>query len=169
MGNLATPEALIARWDDLCRDRSLRNLPYKIELNSWGKIELTPRTNRRGILVGRLAYELHRQLSGGAAAISCAVLTTTGIRVPDVIWLSAKRMALHEDAMLLQRAPELCVEVCTPDGDEKVPAYLAAGAGEVWLVSEEGLIRYFDASGEKAKSDFPLAVTLPPPMKTVHK
>ena len=164
MGNLATPEALIARWDELCRDPSLQDLPYKIELNAWGKVELTPRTNRRGLLVGKLAYELNRQLSGGAAAISSAVLTTAGIRVPDVIWASTKLMATHEDALLYPRAPELCIEVCTPDGDEKLPAYLAAGAQEVWLVLEDGSIRYFDGSGEKARSGFPLVVTLPPPM-----
>ena len=164
MGNLATPEFLIARWGELCRDPSLDDLPYKIELNAWGKIEMSPRTNRRGILVGRLAYELHRQLSGGAVAISCAVLTTAGIRVPDVIWASAKQMSMHKDGMLFPRAPELCVEVCTPDGDEKLSAYLAAGADEVWLVADDGSIRYFDASGEKIRSGFPVVVALPPPM-----
>ena len=165
MGNLATPEALIARWDELCRDPSLRDLPYKVELNAQGKLELTPRTNRRGRLVAVLAYEFHRQLQGGEALISCGVLINAAVRVPDVVWASAKLMATHEDAMLFQRAPEICAEVCSPDGDEKISAYLAAGAKEVWLVSEEGSIRYFGASGEKAKSDFPVAVTLPPPMK----
>jgi Uma2 family endonuclease len=165
MGNLATPEFLIARWDELCRDPALEDLPYKIELNAWGKIELTRRTNRRGRLVAALAYEFHSQLQGGEALISCGVLTNVGVRVPDVVWASAKLMTMHHDAMLFQRAPELCVEVCTPDGKEKIPAYLAAGAEEVWLVSEEGTIRYFDHTGEKAKSKFPIVVTLPPPMK----
>jgi Uma2 family endonuclease len=166
MGNLATPEALIARWEEVCRDPSLQDLPYKIELNAWGKIELSPRTNRRGRLVAALAYEFHSQLPGGEVLISCGVLTNAGVRVPDVVWASAKLMAMHdEDAMLFQRAPEICVEVTTPDGEDKMPAYLVAGAKEVWLVSEEGSIRYFGASGEKAKSDFPVVVTLPPPMK----
>jgi Uma2 family endonuclease len=165
MRNVATAGALIARWDEMCRDPSLQDLPYKVELNTWGKIELTPRINRRGRLVAALAYEFHSQLQGGEALISCGVLTNAGIRVPDVVWASAKLMAMHEDAMLFQRAPEICAEVCSPDGDEKISAYLAAGAKEVWLVSEEGSIRYFGASGEKAKSDFPVAVTLPPPMK----
>ena len=73
MGNLATPEALIARWDELCRDPSLRNLPYKIELNAWGK--------------------------------------------------------------------------------------------EVWIVGQEGTIRYFTSTGEQPKSAFPVAISLPPPVK----
>ena len=44
MGNLASPQALIARWDELCRDPSLQDLPYKIEINAWGKVEMTPLT-----------------------------------------------------------------------------------------------------------------------------
>jgi Uma2 family endonuclease len=165
MGNLATPEALIARWAEMCRDPSLQDLPYKIELNAWGKIELSPRTNRRGRLVAALAYEFHSQLPGGEVLISCGVLTNAGVRVPDVVWASSDLMAIYANAMLFPRAPEICVEVCSPDGDEKISAYLAAGAEEVWLVYEEGTIRYFDHTGEKAKSDFPVAVSLPPPIK----
>ncbi len=36
---------------------------------------------------------------------------------------------------------------------------------EVWLVAEDGTIRYVGRSGPKAKSDFPVAISLPPPMK----
>jgi hypothetical protein len=165
MGNLATPEALLARWDELCRDPSLRDLPYKIELNGWGKIEMTQLTNRRGILVASLACELNRQLRSGVALISCGVLTSMGVSVADAAWASHELMDMYKDAMLFERAPEICAEVCTPDGEEKVAAYLAAGAREVWLVSEDGSIRYFDASGEREKSDFPLTVFLQPPMK----
>jgi len=169
MGNLVTPEALIVRWDELCRDSSLDDLPYKVELSVSGKLELTPRTNRRGLLVANLAYQLHEKLAGGAVAISCAVLTSTGVRVPDVIWGSADLFALYKHANLLEHAPELCIEVCSPDGDEKVPVYLAAGAREVWVVSEEGTIRYFDHTGERATSNFPVAVSLPPQMKRSHE
>ncbi len=42
MANLATPETLLARWDEVLRDPALRDLPYKIEVNSWGKVEMTP-------------------------------------------------------------------------------------------------------------------------------
>ena len=146
MRSLATPEALIARWDEICHDPSLHDLPYKVELNASGKIELTARTARRGLLVADLACQLQENLPGGIVAISCAVLTSGGIRVPD-------------------RAPELCVEVCSPDGEEKISAYLAAGALEAWVVSDAGSIRYFNASGERAKSDFPFVAKLPQPLE----
>src|SRR5438128_9263113 len=120
MDRIATAEALIARWDELCRDPSLENLPYKVELNARGKIELSPRTNRRGRLVAELAYQFHRQLTGGEALISTGVLTEAGVYVPDVVWASAQLIAQYADAMLFERAPELCVEVDTPDGEEKI-------------------------------------------------
>ena len=50
MGNLATPEALVLRWDEVLKDPSLQDLPYKIELNAWGNVEMSPASNRHGRL-----------------------------------------------------------------------------------------------------------------------
>jgi Uma2 family endonuclease len=66
----------------------------------------------------------------------------------------------------LPRAPEICVKVVSPSNvaaeiSEKTRAYLAAGALEVWLVSEQGNVRYLDDSGEKRQSAFAIAITLP--------
>jgi hypothetical protein len=47
---------------------------------------------------------------------------------------------------------------------EKTRAYLAAGAEEVWLVTEDGSIHYFDAAGEKAASRYPVTLSLPGPI-----
>ena len=112
MGNLATPEALILRWDEVLRDPSLQDLPYKI----------------------------------GMVLTECSILTRIGIRVPDVAWASEGFMDVEAEIV------------------EKTSAYLAAGAKEVWLVSEDGRIRYLGPSGEKPNSDFPVAVTLPQPL-----
>jgi len=30
------------RWQDVCGDKNLADLPYKIELNRWGQIVLSP-------------------------------------------------------------------------------------------------------------------------------
>ena len=37
MGNVSTPEALSLRWAEVINDPALRDLPYKIELNVYGK------------------------------------------------------------------------------------------------------------------------------------
>jgi Uma2 family endonuclease len=169
MGNLATAEALVLRWEEVCRDPSLQDLPYKIELNAWGKIEMSPASNRHGRLQAALAAEFTRQLPDGMTLTECSVLTGIGIRVPDVVWASARFMAAYGEITPYTRAPEICVEILSPSNveaeiEEKTRAYLKAGAEEVWLVSESGSIRFMSAEGESAKSSFPLAVSLPRPI-----
>ena len=170
MGNLASPEALIARWHEVLEDPILRDLPYKIELNSWGKVEMSPASNRHGRLQMAIGGGLMRQLPDGVVISECSIFTRIGIRVPDVVWASAAFMSNFGEITPYLRAPEICVEIISPSNvqaeiDEKIGAYLAAGAREVWLVSEEGQIRYFDASGEQPKSSFPISITLPPPIR----
>lgn len=169
MGNLATPEALIARWEEVCRDPALQDLPYKIEINAWGKVEMSPASNRQGRLQADVAAEFKRQLPGGLVITECSILTRIGIRVPDVVWGSADFMRACGEITPYTRAPEICVEIVSPSNvqaeiDEKIGAYFAAGATEVWLVAEEGPIRYFGRSGEQTRSAFPVVVSLPPPM-----
>jgi Uma2 family endonuclease len=170
MGNLATPEFLIARWGELCRDPSLEDLPYKIELNAWGKIEMSPANNRHGRLQGELAFELRRQLGAGSVITECSIFTTMGIRVPDVVWASDEFMAAYGEITPYMRAPEICIEIASPSNppgeiEEKTRAYLEAGAREVWIVAPQGTVRYFTGSGEQATTGFPVAISLPPPMK----
>lgn len=170
MGNLATPEFLIARWEELCRDPSLEDLPYKIELNSWGKVEMSPASNRHSRLQGMITLALGTQLKDGEILPECSVLTNIGIRVPDVAWASSSFLAAFSEITPFMRAPEICVEVVSPSNvgaeiEEKTRAYLAAGAVEVWIVAEDGSIRYFTAQGEQPMSGFPVTVSLPPPIK----
>lgn len=52
----------------------------------------------------------------------------------------------------------------TVEIQEKTRAYLAAGAEEVWIVVEDGGVHYFDATGEKAASRYPVTLSLPGPI-----
>ena len=169
MGNLATPEALLARWDEMCRDRSLQDLPYKIELNAWGKVEMTPASNRHGRLQAVLALELGRQLQG-MVIMECSILTRIGIRVPDLAWASPQFMQSFGEITPYTHAPEICVEILSPTSvavevAAKSDAYLAAGAYEVWLVSEDGAVRFVGAGGDQPKSRFPVVLSLPGRLK----
>ena len=170
MGNLATPEALLARWDEMCRDPSLRDLPYKIELNAWGKVEMSPASVQHAWLQSATLLQLKEQLPGGLAMTECPILTSIGVRVPDVVWASDDFMRRHQGMSPLPHAPEICVEVLSPsnvEGEitEKTRAYLAAGAREVWRVAEDGSVRFFDQSGERPQSAFPVRPNLPDPAK----
>ena len=117
----------------------------------------------------RVGAELKRQMPGGLVISECSILTRVGIWVPDVVWASPDFMNDFGEITPYMRAPEICVEIISPSNvqaeiDEKMNAYFAASAREVWLVSESGTIRYFGPAGEKPASDFPVQISLPPPM-----
>jgi Uma2 family endonuclease len=109
---------------------------------------------------------LSRQLSSGEALTECSVLTEIGVRVPDVARASNDFLSAHGDSTPFPRAPEICVEITSPsDSDDEIreqtQAYLAAGAIEVWIVSEDGVIQYHDRGGKQAQSSFKLSISLP--------
>lgn len=54
MGRLEQPEVLSARWLEITKDPSLADLPYKIELTAWGKLEMSPASYRHGLLQGTI-------------------------------------------------------------------------------------------------------------------
>lgn len=166
MGNITTPEALTLRWAEVMRDSTLRDLPYKIELNARGKIERSPASNLHGRLQARLATELATQLDAGEAITECSVLTEIGVRVPDVAWASAAFLEAHGNSTPFPRAPEICVEIKSPSNadeeiEEKIQAYLAAGATEVWIVGEDGIIVCHDRTGRLDRSSFKVSMSLP--------
>ena len=148
------------------RDPTLRDLPYKIELNVRGKIEMSPASNLHGRLQARLATELAAHMSNGEAITECSILTEIGVRVPDVAWASAAFLEAHGNSTPFPRAPEICAEIKSPSNSddeihEKVQAYLAAGAAEVWIIGEDGNIEYHDRSGRIDRSSFKVSISLP--------
>ena len=166
MGSLASPEALVLRWEEVLCAPSLQNLPYKIELNARGKIEMSPARARHARVQGYIAVELGRQLPQGVVFTKCPVLTEIGLRVPDVAWASQSFMQAHGSADILPKAPEICIDVISPSNSEaeiteKTRAYLQAGAEEVWIASEAGELHFFDSKGERSASQFGVTLSLP--------
>lgn len=139
-------------------DPSLRNLPYKIELNERGRIEMSPATNRHGILQSRMVRLMAKFLSEGESITECAIRTATGVKVADVAWGSKaffKRQAPDRDPF--EYAPDICVEIVSPGNSDaemarKIAAYLQRGALEVWLVDLQGDCRFFNQDGEQEKT-----------------
>ncbi len=162
MGNITAPEVLTRRWAEILADPVLRDLPYKIELNAWGKIEMSPASNLHARQQFFTGMELQRLLPDGEVMTEPSVMTDIGVRVPDVAWASRAFIATHGRETPYPRAPEICVEVLSPTNtedeiEEKIRAYLAAGAHEVWTVAETGAVRYFGSEGERPRSGFGIA------------
>lgn len=132
------------RWDEIVRDPSLQDLPYKVETNSRGQIVLSPRRNRHSAFQEDIQDLLRKYAPSGRRPPEFAIATPEGMKVPDVIWSSPERweeMQKTGDPTTL--APEICVEVMSEANDwdemhEKIDLYLEAGAEEVWLVDEDG-------------------------------
>jgi Uma2 family endonuclease len=157
---------LRSRWQQMLDDPLLAAIPFKVELNEKGAIEVSPANTRHGMLQAFVARELGRLLPHGTTFTECPVETEIGVRVPDVAWASPAFVARHGLPASFARSPELCVEVVSPSNSaieirEKTAAYLAAGALEVWLVAADGTIEMFDTHGRLDASSFGIAPTLP--------
>ena len=61
MGLHTAYETLVLRWAELCNDTRLQDLPFKIELNAYGVMEMSPASTRHGRYQARVAGELMQQ------------------------------------------------------------------------------------------------------------
>lgn len=148
------------QWSDVINDPSLRNLPYKIELDARGRIVMSPASNRHAIQQGKLVGLLARRLTDGEIATECSIGTHEGVKVADVAWLSPEFLQRHGETTPYPQAPELCVEILSPSNSpgeiqDKIRLYLGYGAREVWTVADDGRITMFGSEGERQSSALP--------------
>ncbi len=137
-------------WEDILADRSLRDLPYKIETNRHSKIIMSPASSWHGNYESKITILLHTLIKGGETFTECPVRTSEGVRVADVAWMSRERWLPQKRSVALTVAPEICVEIISPCNDreemlEKMQLYYAKGAQEVWLCDEAGKFEFFTA------------------------
>lgn len=154
------------QWSEVVDNPYFKNLPFKIELNRYGKIEMSPASNKHGRLQVYLASLLERKLKKGVALSECSIQTSDGVKVADVVWCSKAFIKQYDYQTPYHCAPEICVEIVSPSNSkqemsDKVKLYLTAGAIEVWIVWENGTIDYYDNSGQLAQSAYHCKIKLP--------
>jgi len=152
------------QWLDVLADKSLQDLPYKIELNEWGNIEMSPASFIHSLYQGKMARILGNQLDGEVFT-ELAIQTSQGVRVPDVAWGSYHYVQQHIKDIFASSAPEICIEIISPanspaEMQNKIALFIEAGAIEVWLVNENGQIDFFNTSGQIALSEYPINIDL---------
>lgn len=153
------------QWSDVLDDPTLHNLPYKIELNEWGQIVLSPASNKHGWLQAEVAGLLREQRKDGKVLTECSISTPKGVKVADVAWGSQAFFTRHGFSTPYAEAPALCIEIVSPSNShpemaEKTRLYLAQGAQEVWICSEDGQIEFYHQRGQIGQSDlFPAIVS----------
>jgi Uma2 family endonuclease len=151
-------------WQDVCDEPALQNLPYKIELNRFGKIVMSPASNWHGILQMRIGAKLMELMDHGQVISECSVETSDKTKVADVAWVSDQFLATHQMETPYEAAPEICVEILSPSNSDeemeiKRTLYFESGAREVWQCDEDGVMTFFTSSGVCEKS--PLASAFP--------
>ena len=167
----ATPAAMEVLWAALCDDPQLADLPYKVETNERGQLLMSPASTPHSVLQAEVTFQLRLAVEatalGGKVLTEGAVLTSQGIKVPDVAWVSEEAWLGRASQDLLTVAPTICVEVMSPSNSQaemadKAALYFAHGAREVWILEETGRVLFYDACGSIARSaivpDFPSAL-----------
>ena len=154
------------QWSEVIDNPYFKNLPFKIELNRYGKVEMTPASNKHGRLQSQISALLEQKLKKGEALTECSIQTTDGVKVADVAWCSKAFIKQYGYETPYSHAPELCIEIVSPSSSKeeminKVQLYLEAGVEEVWIVWENGIVDYYDKMGELVKSGYGVSVKLP--------
>lgn len=144
-------------WQEVCDSKSLQDLPFKIELNEWGQVVMSPASNRHGRYQMLIGLMLGAHVESGEIISECSIETKRGVKVADVIWASDGFIKKHGYETPYRAVPELCIEITSPSNSreeiqEKVGLYLAKGAREVWVCDEEGKLSFHAGKGRLKKS-----------------
>ena len=145
-------------WSEVIANPILRELPFKIELNKFGKLLMSPASNHHASIQGRLAAILFNMLPQGEVLTECSIDTSDGVKVADVAWLSTAFINEFSYTTPYPKAPELCIEIVSPSNSKieintKVDLYLTKGAHEVWVVYELNEIDIYTHTGKIKSSN----------------
>ena len=156
-------------WQEVVEHPSLKDLPFKIELNERGQIVMSPTKVAHSAYQGEIGLLLNALIKTGRILTECAVDTRKGTKVADVAWASPGRYRRIKREVACSVAPEICVEVffesnTKAEMEEKRQLYLEKGAKEVWFCDRGGGMSFYNVGGKLKKSplcpDFPSKVKL---------
>ncbi len=145
-------------WDEVIECKELRDLPFKIELNRWGQIIMSPAYNPHGGIQMAVGLLLNQLLPDGKTEGECSVQTSDGVRAPDVAWTSPDRYRLIRKQRIYQLAPDICVEIRSDSNtgiemEEKRRLYFERGAREVWIVNAARQVAFYNPAGKLEHSE----------------
>ena len=144
-------------WEDVCNNPLLADLPYRVEINREGNIELSPHSRKHTKYQVAIIRLLDRLMPPGFVVPECAVQCGTATPVADVAWFSPERDAACGETFASIVAPEICVEVRSPSNSQremnaKRDDYFAAGTLECWFCDLAGTMRFYGPDGELERS-----------------
>jgi Uma2 family endonuclease len=155
-------------WAEICADKRLQDLPFRIESDRWGNIIMSPPPrSRHGQYQAEIVRLLWAFLRGGIVVSECPIETSDGVKAVDAAWVSNERNDSHPNDPAYLIAPEICVEILSPSNSDsemefRRRLYFEKGAVEFWLCDLNGDMTFFDAAGSLPQSklcpQFPMQV-----------
>ena len=145
-------------WAEICEDKLLATLPYRIESDRWGHIVMSPPPrSRHAEYQAEIAVLLRQLMVGGRSATECPIQTSEGVKATDVAWVSRERRASRQNDPVYLIAPEICIEIESPSNQEaelmeRKRLYFEKGAEEFWLCDLNGEMSFYDPAGEITQS-----------------
>src|SRR5258707_1199856 len=150
--------AWVMNWTEICEDKLLATLPYRIESDRWGHIVMSPQPrSRHAEYQTEIAVLLRHLKTGGRSITECPVQTTEGVKAMDVAWVSTERRASRPNDPVYLIAPEICVEVESRSNleaelMERRRLYFEQGADECWVCGLNGEMSFFNPMGQLVQS-----------------
>lgn len=156
-------------WQAICDNPLFQDMPFKFETNRWGKVIMSPATNKHGFFQIVIAEWLLKLSPNGRPIAECSIQTADGIKVADIAWASNDFLRRHGVANPYPEAPEIVVEILSPSNtlaemEQKKELYFARGAKEFWLCEEDGVMQFYNNHARLESSqcapNFPARVEL---------
>lgn len=148
-GAIYNLEDTLMNWQAICDNPAFKDMPFKLETNQWGKIELSPASNEHGLYQALLIEWLVKLGEGGRPISECGIQTSQGVKVADVAWGSYAFFRQNKRQNPYQESPEIVIEILSPSNSaqemlEKKELYFARGAMEFWMCGNDGKMRFFN-------------------------
>lgn len=129
-------------------------MPFKVETNRDGQIVMSPTHNRHSQYQSKVFILLDGLMQDGEVSMEYATETSDGVKVPDVVWMSAEFFSRHRDDATCTESPEIVVEVFSdsntrPEMRGKRQLFFERNAREFWLVESDGRVRFYTAVDEE--------------------
>lgn len=141
-------------WAEICEDKFLNSLEWRIESDRWGNVVMSPPPrSRHGEYQFEIGTLLREKLKSGRVLTECPLQTSDGVKAIDVVWVSHERRKSKPHDPLFRIAPEVCVEIESPSNShaefmERKQLYFEQGAVEFWICGLLGEMTFFDRTGE---------------------
>ncbi len=146
-------------WREVIEHPSLRDLPFKIETNEWGKIMMTPATDIHGIYQSLIDRSLARLAKEGRLPPNALFKLPKGSRLPMLLGEAGHSSKSMGSAIFFLLNPPKSSLKYNPHRivllrwKKKKQLYFGAGAKEFWLCDEYGNMRFFNPQGELKRSE----------------